>query len=151
METPRLGSVMSATCTCHRQVFLPQQGHSSKLEQVLACTVLPLLFLLLSDVLLLSRALDNLLGFFQRGLAKLENLNYFPEGAVPPTLFTSRMRANSSAARALFYWSSWAMLQRSMMAGSKTKAGETLTEDKTRSLLMLAACPNRYYFEFLLL
>lgn len=52
---------------------------------------------------------------------------------------------------ALFHWSSWAMLQRSMMAASKTKAGEMLTEVKTRSLLMLAACPNRCYFEFLLL
>lgn len=45
------------------------------------------------------------------------------------TPFTSRTRVNSSSARALLLCcSSWLMLQRSTMAISKTKAGETLTE-----------------------
>lgn len=110
VETPRLSSVTSATCTCHRQVFLPHKGIASCWSRSWPA--------LSSPLPALTQPWRTCQGSFSEDWQSWR-IGYCPEGAVPMVLFRSCTRVNSSA---LFYWSSWAVLQHSLMAVSKTKS-----------------------------
>lgn len=95
VETPHLRSVMSATCTCHRQVFLPHKGVASCWSRSWPAPSFPPSSSSPSSphVLLLSRGLGgeelDPLGFFHtRELTNPEILIYFP---APIILFWSQI------------------------------------------------------------
>lgn len=149
---------MSATCTCHRQVFLPHKGVASCWSRSWPAASFPSSSSSSSspDVLLLSRGLGalaavaggeelDLLGFFQtRELTKPEKLIHFP---VPIILFVSQIGANPSSAWLVLPGDAAAFQDVRPQTQNHTRRRRKPKHDPSAPL----TCPNRSYFEFLLL